>query len=215
MYPGNIFSKIGFETDPNSDTGKVNMSAPPFFTVFSIFLKKAENEKVSGKMLKNTTRSKIPAETESEFKNPPKKGYVSRALSPPCPLAENLKSETVRKWFLAPKIRNRIKKSSNGNIGRIGQISKSLCIIHWNSGPTRWVNRRDELNNLTRDYNPDLIFISEAALYNYNTDYETFIDGYSLISAKTIEEHGYSRLNLLVKNGIEVKVMHNLMDKNM
>ena len=85
-----------------------------------------------------------------------------------------------------------------------------LRIIHWNSGAKHWPKQRDEINDLIRDYSPDILYVSEANLYRGTADYETQINGYELIPSPTMERHGYSRLQLLVREGITMKTHKNL-----
>ena len=59
---------------------------------------------------------------------------------------------------------------------------------------------------------PELIFISEANLYEVTPDYETLIDGYKIIKPLSVDLHGLSRIVLLVKDDIEVRIEKQLMD---
>ena len=111
-------------------------------------------------------------------------------------------------WAPSNKMRNKCEKIKNGN------RSKSLNIIHWNSGSCHWIRKRDELNHLIHEFNPDLLFVSEASKFNFHPEHETHIDGFSVITSKTMDKYGYSRLNLLVKDGIEVKVLSHLMNSD-
>ena len=107
-------------------------------------------------------------------------------------------------WSQDRKLRNRSIKSKNGN-------RNSMNVLHWNAGKSQWIRQLDELNCLILAHQPDLLFVSEAGLYSHNLDFETHVPGYSIISSKTLAAHGYSRMNLLVKEGIIVKVLKNLM----
>ena len=59
---------------------------------------------------------------------------------------------------------------------------------------------------------PDLAFITEANLLEMVPEYSRHINGYSLILPKTMAHLKYSRIVLLVRNGVEVEVLNNCME---
>ena len=75
-----------------------------------------------------------------------------------------------------------------------------------------WVNKIDEIENTIADFNPDLFLISEAYLFNNDPEYMTNINGYSITHCETFLKHKYSRLVLLIKEGMKVKMRPDLMD---
>ena len=64
------------------------------------------------------------------------------------------------------------------------------------------------------EYNPDLLFISDANLFNYVPEHQMFIEGYNLIKAKTVTRLGYSRIVLLCKVGIKYRLESERMEDN-
>ena len=64
------------------------------------------------------------------------------------------------------------------------------------------------------DLKPDILFISEANLFEYTPEYETNIVGYNLIKPKTSKNPNllHSRIVALVRDEINFKVMTNIME---
>ena len=109
-------------------------------------------------------------------------------------------------WGCSQKVRNKETKAYNGN------GTKSLKITHWNMGSCHWINKIVEIQILTDEICPDIALISEANIFSENFDFELNIPGYYLIQPKSISSLGYSRVAVLVKQGIHVKVLSHLMD---
>ena len=126
---------------------------------------------------------------------------------------KNLKKPTKTKnkkqnvsFFLARKMRNKKVKATNGN------ISKTLNIIHWNLGSRYWGNKTEEIQILVDEMKPDLVFISEANLFSGLSEHERIILGYKLVITRSMEYMGYSRLVLLVREGLDIKIQESLME---
>ena len=100
---------------------------------------------------------------------------------------------------------NRIVRSSNGN-GR-----NTISITHWNEGNSHWINKLEEIQALIDELAPDLLYISEANFFKEFPDYMTNIPGYRLVHPKQLTSMGYSRLILLVKEGVQITLMDDLM----
>ena len=111
-------------------------------------------------------------------------------------------------WAVKGKIRNRRVKSENGN-GR-----NTVKIVHWNAGAKHWIRQRDEINAVISHTNPGILYISEANFYRGQPEYINFIPGYRIITSPTLEEHGYTRLLLLVRENLDFKRIKHLEDKD-
>ena len=105
--------------------------------------------------------------------------------------------QIIASWAQSRKLRNKQIKLRNGN------RKNTIDILHWNAGRCHWIRQ------IIHEHYPDLLFVSEADLYNFHQDYEINIDGF-----KTMESFGYSRLNLLVKEGIEIRLQYQLMNSD-
>ena len=111
---------------------------------------------------------------------------------------------------LSSKKRNKGQKILNGN----GQIRNILTVVHWNLGARQWQRKIEEMEMLLMEKEPDLAFITEANLLEMVPDNCRNINGYSLILPKTMEYLKYSRIVLLVKNGVEIEVLNSCMEKD-
>ena len=113
-----------------------------------------------------------------------------------------------RPWSMSNLQRNKMKKIINGNIA----ANKSITAIHWNMGAKYWLNKKLEIENINQQFQPDLYSISEANIHQDLTDYERSIPGYRQITPKLSPGHNFTRLILLVKESLNVKILENLMD---
>ena len=109
-------------------------------------------------------------------------------------------------YKLKHKVHNKFVKVYNGN------TKVTIKTIHWNIGNRFWKHKINDIEHTINEFNPDLFLISEANLFSQDQDYEIHIDGYKMIHPKTILSLGYSRLILLVKEGINVQLIADLMD---
>ena len=87
-----------------------------------------------------------------------------------------------------------------------GNGMSSLKLSHWNLGNRFWINKTVEIQHFLDTKRPDVLFISEANIFNEDQDYRTWIPGYRIENNKSIETMGYSRLVVLVKDGIQMEV---------
>ena len=99
-------------------------------------------------------------------------------------------------WKTSPKKRNKNMKSYNGN------RQSCISIMSWNLGPRHWDKKREDIQLLVDQENPDFVFITEANLFNFIPNHLVEIEGYTLTRAKTTETLGYSRVVLLAKEGL-------------
>ena len=97
-------------------------------------------------------------------------------------------------------------KIANGN-GR-----KAVTVAHWNLGSTQWKRKVNTIQAEVDLHKPDLIYISEANMYESTPEYETRIVGYKIYKPATVSIHSLARLVLLVRESIEVEVKKDLMD---
>ena len=105
------------------------------------------------------------------------------------------------------KKQNKAVKMYNGN------GVKSLKVVHWNMGSCHWIRKIAEIQILLMDTKPDITIISEANIFAENQDYEIHIPGYNLIQPKSMVSSGYSRLAVLVKEGVQVQTLEQYMDE--
>ena len=90
----------------------------------------------------------------------------------------------------------------------------SVKILHWNLGARHWHNKTESIQAMVDFHIPDLAYISEANMYTATPAHETRIEGYSIIKTKNAEKAGISRLVLLVREGVEIRLEDNLMEEN-
>ena len=79
--------------------------------------------------------------------------------------------------------------------------------VHWNLGSTHWQRKLEKIEALILEKVPDLLFISEANLMADIPDNQRRIDGYRLVLPLTMDTMQYSRIVLLVREGLEVEVL--------
>ena len=111
---------------------------------------------------------------------------------------------------MARKMRNKNQKIKNGN--RVYQ--SKLKILHWNLGSRQWKNKIEDIELLLSEYKPDLCYVSEANMWNNLEPHERELEGHSLILPNTMSTLQHARLVLIVKDGIEVTVLNQFMDKD-
>ena len=108
---------------------------------------------------------------------------------------------------MSAKIRNRNVRMKNRN-----RFNSCLKVVQWNMGNKHWPKKLDEIELLTMEIKPDLLFVTEANLYQGTPDHEMQIPGYELVLPKSMETLGYSRIVLLVKNGLKIHVLDQHME---
>ena len=114
-----------------------------------------------------------------------------------------------RKSWISNKKRNKSVRTKNGNRG--GGVKQTLRLDHWNAGNGWWEHKRGEIQALVLETNPDLLFVSEANLRANTPPEKKDIEGYHIISPNTELSLGYSRLILLVRDGVQLNVMEDCM----
>ena len=109
--------------------------------------------------------------------------------------------------LLSAKERNKKIKTQNGN----GQCRQNVTILHWNIGSKFWPKKITEIEAVILQYRPDIFAISEANLHRDELNRE--ISGYNMLLPKLSDTQEFSRLIVLVKDTIEVKVLDQLSDE--
>ena len=119
-----------------------------------------------------------------------------------CQIIGKLRWKLNSVWITG-KVRNKIIRSINGNIGGIS----NLKIVHWNAGGKLWQNKLIEVEGLLAEYNPEICFISEANLWTSLDVGDRHIPGYNIHLPNTMEHLGHARLVLLTKVDLDVQVI--------
>ena len=86
-------------------------------------------------------------------------------------------------------------------------------MVHWNLGSSWWEGKITEIQALILQTAPDLLYISEANLRNDTPANEKDIEGYYMVLPNTSLQMGYSRLILLVKEGVRIEIMDDCMSQ--
>ena len=111
--------------------------------------------------------------------------------------------------LLSNKDRNARIKSYNGN--RMNLIN----IAHWNAGNSKWETKRIEIEALVLQKQPDLLFVSEANLWDNLDSSQIDIPGYNLHYPRAMmSKHNYARIVLLAKSELDIKIEDNLMHED-
>ena len=119
-----------------------------------------------------------------------------------------LTCEQVRLSSWSTKQLNKAVKSEHGN----GKLRQNVTVVFWNMGAKQWHRKLLEIEAVVQQYTPDLFFVAEANLLHSLEDHEKNIQGYRIVLPKTAEVQKNSRLVLLVKDGIDVKILEEYMD---
>ena len=117
----------------------------------------------------------------------------------------------ARSLWLSNKLRNKQIKITNGN----RENRNIIKITHWNMGNKKWENKMTEVDALILEKTPDIIFLSEANLFQTLPEHLRQIEGYKLHLPLTMIKHKYARLVLLVKDGVNIKIHKNLMHEDL
>ena len=99
----------------------------------------------------------------------------------------------------------------NGN----GQLRHSISVEYWNEGNKPWRRKTDIIEALVLEKRPDLLFITEANLMLKTPEHERTIPGYEIILPQTMNKLKYARIILLVRQGMEVKVLNQYMPEDL
>ena len=105
--------------------------------------------------------------------------------------------------WTSSKLRNRKIKSDNGNRNN----QSNLSVIHWNGGAKKWSNKKLEIESLLQEKSPDLCFISEANIWDDLEANEIDLEGYNTYLPNTMKSLHHSRIVLLAKNDLTLKII--------
>ena len=108
--------------------------------------------------------------------------------------------------MISNKVRNKLIKSVNGN--GVGNMVK---ILHWNTGSKFWKRKRETLEDLMLERDPDLLFVSEANMMQDLSEEQRHIGGYKTVLPNTMNVLGYARIVLLIKEDIDFKLLNQCM----
>ena len=111
--------------------------------------------------------------------------------------------------YISSKNRNREQRAYNGN------ISDRIKIVQWNLGSRLWKNKLLEIQSLLNEYKPDLCYVTEANLWEGCDPVDMEIPGHWLILPNTLSTLHHARIVLIVRNGITVEKLDNLMDDHL
>ena len=95
-----------------------------------------------------------------------------------------------------------------------GGVKSTLKLMHWNAGHSCWETKRIEVEALILETKPDMLFISEANLRYETPACQKDIQGYYIVTPNTEISMGYSRIILLVREGVQLTILNNCMDDN-
>ena len=134
--------------------------------------------------------------------------YLGKNGNGKCQLDMNLRFQLGGRsdWSEGRKKRNNMIRSVNGNIGN------SINVMQWNAGARGWERKRDNLEHLTEDESPDFLFITEANRPAGLPEHTSQINGYQTVFPKSMETKGFSRIVLLIKEGVIFEVDRKLME---
>ena len=129
-------------------------------------------------------------------------------MPPPLgPFTDLIRIKSVQ-FSLSSKLMNILQRSKNGNGG-------VLKLAHWNAGARHWQRKILEIELFVQETDPDLVFISEANLFDSIPDWQKQIQGYKLITPGSLETAGYARIILLVKENIDIHVLNEFMEDDL
>ena len=114
---------------------------------------------------------------------------------------------TNRRW-ISSKIMNRRIKSINGN----RTVNSNLSILHWNGGSRKWQNKRLDIELLLREKNPDMLYVSEANLWEGLDSVDKDIPGFKLYLPNTMSTLKHARLVLLAKDDLPIQILEEKTD---
>ena len=111
----------------------------------------------------------------------------------------------IKQFSISRKCRNNKIKQLNGN-GK-----KMINICYWNLGSKNWTKKRNQIQALADQFNPDILVISEANLNPETPLYESQIQGYQITFPKSTSINMTARIIMLTKDELNFKVEENLM----
>ena len=139
---------------------------------------------------------------------PIKEGYEGRIRCKNFHKDGDTRMDKGMNWSVTNTVKNKMTKIVNGN------IKSTIKITHWNPGSRHWVRKSVEIQQVLDTRRPDIMIISEANIFKEDDDYKLWTPGYTMIRMKSLQTLGVSRLAVLIKEGMQVKVMEEWMDPN-
>ena len=120
-----------------------------------------------------------------------------------------LTCNTVKLSQFTRKFLNKRVKITNGN----GQMRKSVTVLHWNIGASMWQRKLLEIEAVVLQYKPVIFVVSEANLPVTLSEDEQHVQGYKIILPKIRDKHRIYIIVILVREGLELKVLQQYSDK--
>lgn len=107
------------------------------------------------------------------------------------------------------KTNNKVNHYLYGNRAR-----KNLKLVAWNQGSKEWSKKTNKIELLIKDFNPDVLIISEANIQRSTNLKENAIKGYTLHQSKALEDPliRADKMGVLVRDGISTKRMGEFME---
>ena len=112
----------------------------------------------------------------------------------------------LRERMLSHKKRNKRVKCENGN----GQ-NNYLKISHWNIGAKQWHKKIEDIEMFLFEKDPDILIVSEANLMREVTPEQRHVNGYEMVLPNSMQLRGYARIIMLIREGIEYKLLEQYM----
>ena len=113
------------------------------------------------------------------------------------------------KWGIEHKKMNKSVKIVNGN-----RVKRSLKIMEWNMGSRHWTNKRDDVQEIMDELDPDIMYITEANIFKQDPEYLINIDRYKMVYPNTWTNANleYARIVMLIRTDIIHETMTEMMD---
>ena len=62
--------------------------------------------------------------------------------------------------------------------------------MEWYTGSTHWIRKSETILEAVEEHKPDIIFITEANLFQPNREFDLEIEGYTMVRPKTWDKLG-------------------------
>ena len=95
----------------------------------------------------------------------------------------------------------------------MGMDTKTVKCVHWNLGSRKFENKTDDIQSMVNDLKPDLAGISEANLSLNVSGHLNLIQGYNVVTSKDTNTTKFSRIAVLVKEGVNYEVLEDSMEE--
>ena len=181
--------------------------------MYSVYTEiKVKNYKMSIKTCKSTKlKQKM---TKKTIKKPKTQKKYKMKNTKTCTCKSKVRKGTLKyNWSEGRKRRNKRVKCTNGNGNR---DKTSLKILQWNLGSKHWQKKRDTIQAMADELDPDIFIVTEANLFNDAPDILVNILGYKMVKPLTTENKKlqYSRVVMCVRNNLNFEILKKHMDSS-